>query len=181
MSEFKQKLAVCSSCHFPSSPLSEAKVTNLGKNWSKKERKLNSARKQNTDESWRAATRSVKKLANRFLTEVKKFDIRQCPHNKMSHLSMTYLTFDGVIGEDIKELVEDFKPGQVAEKTKKCFVLLQRRNVSLIWHFRNFQSKHCEVHFVVRRVIGFIGLPLTNSWELSFSQKSLSSKWLHFC
>ena len=37
----------------------------------------------------------------------------------MSHLSMTHLAFDGVICEDIKQLVENFKPGQVAGKTKE--------------------------------------------------------------
>lgn len=32
---------------------------------------------------------------------------------------MTYLAFDGVICKYIKQLVEDFKPGQVAETNKK--------------------------------------------------------------
>lgn len=36
----------------------------------------------------------------------------------------TYLAFDGVICEDIKQLVEDFKPGQVAERSKKLSITL---------------------------------------------------------
>lgn len=35
----------------------------------------------------------------------------------MSHLSMTYLAFDGVICKDIKQFIENFKPWQVAERT----------------------------------------------------------------
>lgn len=34
----------------------------------------------------------------------------------MSHTSTAYLAFDSVICKDIQQLVEDFKPGQVAER-----------------------------------------------------------------
>lgn len=36
-----------------------------------------------------------------------------------SPVSITYLAFDSVICEDIEQLVEDFKPRQVAEETKQ--------------------------------------------------------------
>lgn len=49
---------------------------------------------------------------------------------------MTYLAFDGVICKDIKQLVEDFKPGQVAEEQKtEVSVLLTElpQSVVCLW------------------------------------------------
>lgn len=55
------------------------------------------------------------------------------PNHKMRHLSMTYLAFDGVICEDIKQLVEDFEPGQVAERMKKRHFVFSQSNALLCW------------------------------------------------